>query len=1079
MFQSARPGGGRVSIVKISPPRITGVVSRERLIKLLDLGLAKPVVLVAAPGGSGKTTLVASFLDARKLPYLWYQCDEGDSDLASFFYYLGLAAKKNAPRRKKTFPLLTPEYLGGIPTFTRGFFEEFFGSVKKSDPFILVLDNYQEVSPEAPLHSVLAQVADSVPDNVHILVISRNDLPSELIRLRASEKVSILDSTALRFTYEETKSMVQGRIASNDDNLTQMLFEKSKGWAAGITLMLESARLAGTSFDISADCSKHAVFAYFAEEIFNKTEKKVRDFLLKTAILPVLTTPLAEKLTNAENAGSILTALSRQHYFTEKLSGSGHGYQYHPLFRDFLLNRSRTTFSPKKMQTIQNKAAHLLEQAGQIEHASSLFADSSDWKNLIRLILESASMLLAEGRGSILEGWLLRLPAEESANNPHLMHLMGLCRMPFSHEEASILLEKAFHKFEATGNKNGAVQACSAIMNSILIKAVDFTALEKWIDWLDRVEESGFRFPSAEVELEVAAKMLFVTFYQPWHPRTAYWRSRAEALIALKINKRLLVSAGLTMIIHYVFYGMMHKAATLLETMRPCVAADDVLPLSRIQWQQAETLYAIYGSPLREEYLKPIGKGIALSRQTGISLCDRFFFYYEIIGGLLTGNSAEVQRLLKEMDSPEYLAHDRNFHIIYLFMLVWKSQTIKEPSAAVEQIRHALAEIENPGPSLITIFNHIGMAHALLRLENQQEALQHLNIARTITQQMDSPLCAFMIRVTDAYSAIKNGQDLEGTELTRTAMALGSKHGIMTFPYSTHEVVRTLCKKALESDIESEYVKKLIIKHNLRPDVSAPQIETWPYPVKIRTLGRFEICIEGTPLEFSRKAPKKTLEMLKAIIAFGGTDVPVDKVIDVMWPDVDGDAAHSSFKVALHNLRRLLGFDEAILTGEGRISLNSQLCMVDAAVFQQQADAVLAGESESGTKDQLDYAVRAEKAISMYSGNFMASEKNMPAFVVTREKLRSRFICLVELAGRHYEDHKNWSKAITLYEKAIEADELQEDFYIILMQCYQKQARYNTALSIYDRYCSILKNIQGAQPSSRLKALHQKILSLT
>jgi LuxR family maltose regulon positive regulatory protein len=111
-------------LAKITRPTLSGVVQRNRLFALLDSGMGRTVNWLAAPAGSGKSTLVADYLDARALPCIWYQCDEGDTDLATFYYYMGLAAKKASPRHRKPLPLMTPEYLTGIPTFTRRFFEQ-------------------------------------------------------------------------------------------------------------------------------------------------------------------------------------------------------------------------------------------------------------------------------------------------------------------------------------------------------------------------------------------------------------------------------------------------------------------------------------------------------------------------------------------------------------------------------------------------------------------------------------------------------------------------------------------------------------------------------------------------------------------------------------------------------------------------------------------------------------------------------------------------------------------------------------------------------------------------------------------
>src|SRR5512146_2864715 len=130
----------QASIDKISRPRIFRVLPRERLFRLLDACMERPVTWISGPGGAGKSTLVASYLDARRLPCLWYQIDEGDADIATFFYYLGLAAQKASPRRKTLLPLFTTEYMRGVSAFTRKYFESLYARLKP--PCAIVLDNY-------------------------------------------------------------------------------------------------------------------------------------------------------------------------------------------------------------------------------------------------------------------------------------------------------------------------------------------------------------------------------------------------------------------------------------------------------------------------------------------------------------------------------------------------------------------------------------------------------------------------------------------------------------------------------------------------------------------------------------------------------------------------------------------------------------------------------------------------------------------------------------------------------------------------------------------------------------------------
>ena len=157
---------------------------------MLDRDCRSPATWVAGPAGSGKTVLISSYIEHQNLPCLWYHMDEGDSDISTFFYYMGLAGKKAAPRRKKSLPHLTPEYALGIPTFTRKFFEELFDRLKENA--VLVLDNYQEARHDSPIHEVMRHALSAVPDRGRIFILSRTEPPPPLARARANNRMNMI-----------------------------------------------------------------------------------------------------------------------------------------------------------------------------------------------------------------------------------------------------------------------------------------------------------------------------------------------------------------------------------------------------------------------------------------------------------------------------------------------------------------------------------------------------------------------------------------------------------------------------------------------------------------------------------------------------------------------------------------------------------------------------------------------------------------------------------------------------------------------------------------------------------------------
>ena len=152
--------------------------------------------------------------------------------------------------------------------------------------------------------------------------------------------------------------------------------------------------------------------------------------------------------------------------------------------------------------------------------------------------------------------------------------------------------------------------------------------------------------------------------------------------------------------------------------------------------------------------------------------------------------------------------------------------------------------------------------------------------------------------------------------------------------------------KALEEGIEVDYVRELIRRNRLAPDPANPDLEQWPWPVKVYTLGRFGLLVDDRPVEFGRKVQQKPLALLKALVALGGREVPEAKLTEFLWPEADGDLAHNSFEVALSRLRKLLGTDEALTLKEGRLSLSNRQCWVDVWAFARSL-----GQAEKARKE--------------------------------------------------------------------------------------------------------------------------------
>ncbi len=1064
------------ALTKISRPSPAGIFPRKRLFRRLDQSRLRPVIFINGPPGSGKTSLIASYIDARELPYLWYQVDEGDADVASFFYYMGLAAKHAMPRRRKALPLLTPEYLMGIKTFTLRFFAELYNRVhppltsqtkRERRKFLIVLDNYQEVSEESPFQAVVRDGLSALPEGINVIVISRSEPPRVFLQMQTNRQMDVIGWDELKLETEEARGIVRLlRDKRLSEDVLQEMHRKTEGWAAGLVLLAEYANKGGFETVFEDTHTPKEVFNYFADEILQNTTAEMQDFLQKTSFLRKFTPDMARDLTQNPQAARILSDLNRRNYFIQRHVSQVRVYQYHNLFREFLLEKAHEAFPSDELSRIRHHAARLCKEAGQSEEAVDLFIEGGAWDEATRLILQLAPTLVSQGRGMTLSAWIDTLLGATVQDNPYLLYWKGICHLPFSPPRGREYLQKAFHLFETGQDAEGVFLAWSAIVNSFLSEWDDFTPLDPWVEWLDKRLSDGST-PSPAVYGPVAVSMIWaLTYRKPWHPDIRTWADRAMSLSQNHPDPNLRVQACIIVSTYNYFMGEEAQGVLPAREGRRIARWGEVSPLTLLGMKFIEIiLHWFTSAPGSSSGL--ISEGLAIAEKTGVHIYDSMLYSYAVCDFLTKGALAEAGELLRKMESM-IGGNQRCALGHYHYVLAWYYILLNDlPSAAVHAERGAQIPSEI-GMPFGEANGRILLAFVLQSKGEPGKAFEQIEMARKIGLRAKSSLLEWLCDLADAWVAFDTGQEKLGFESLKRAMAMGRTKGFMNYEGWLPSVMTRLCAKALEKGIEVEYVKDLIRKRGLIPDTPPYECEDWPWGLKIYTLGRFEIVKDEKALQYPVRAPRVPLTLLKAIIAFGSGGVKEDQLADVLWPEADGDTAHQTFKTTLHRLRQLAGDERTIEVRDGRVMLDQQYCWVDAYAFEFLLEkAVRLLEENEEAKDSSTEGVRlAEKALSLYRGTFLGEEANETWIITYQERLRSKFIRAVRRLGNHYEKRGQWERAMECYQKGLEADELAEEFYQRLMSSYLSLGRRAEAIAVYNRCGKILQSTLGIDPSS-------------
>ena len=1032
---------------------------RERLFSLVtERCQHHPLVWVAGPPGAGKTVLIASYLTEHKPRSLWYHLDPGDADVAAFFHYLAQAGQAAAGRRRLRVPALTAEFLADVPGFARRFMRELWSKVPL--PAMLVLDNYHELPMEASLHALLPVALAEFPPGATLVAISRDDPPTQLARDLAHNRVGHISWEDLRLTVEETQAIASSVPGMDQDRL-QALHAQANGWVAGTVLMLERYQANEAWTAPRAADARAGVFSYFAAQVFVNMDERTQEVLLRTALLPWITEAMAAEVSGDTGAGRVLRELYRRGLFVDRRVDTQVAYQYHDLFREFLLEQCLVHFQGEAVMNLKRTAAGVAERSGHEETAIALYGEIQAWDDLSRVIRAMSEPWLAQGRFHTLQGSIARLPPNERDQRPWLLYWSGMSRLVFDPLGARVDLEAAYRQFERTDQDlAGLLLSASGVIESYYCGVDEMSPTIPWGDQLHRLLSQNKGFPSVAIQAQVMMNLLGLIFACPHHPLLRELERDVDRILPVLGDPASRLGVAAVFLYLPLWRGEFHRIRRLLDDLTPSLEGSALSPRSMVIWRVIEGNYA-WNTGNWEQAREKLQEALSVIEMFGIHVFKPMVWGLQTYAALAAGDDQEAERLADCARTGTQF-HQRLGLGQYSYYRAGIALMRGDHQSARDYVSRALDTMTHLGLPTFTSICRVGLAKVLVDLGETTTAREQLQLALESARLTGSRMIEAHCHLTMAQVLIKDGQVQEADASLREGLRVAQDLDCLTLDYWWRpKVMAELFAHALEAGIEVDFVRSVIRRRDLR--APARPSDQWPYPVHIHTLGPFGATIQDVALTYSGKAQRKPLELLKYLSATGAQGAHQDLIEEVLWPEADGEAAGQAFRATLHRLRKLLRLNDAVQCTDRYVLLDPSLVAMDHTAFEQKAQQV----------DRTDVAAH-ERVLGLYRGHFLQGE-SASWILPVRERLRARFLDLTERLGVLLEERGEAGDAVQTYLHALDVEPVAEGMCRRVMMIYGKLGRRAEAVGVYQQFSHALQTKLGVPPASETIALYHRI----
>ena len=1052
---------------RIRLPNLNLIHRRSRLLNLLDKFIKKGqrLITIYAPGGYGKSILLADFAQTTDLPICWCSLEPADRDPTSF---LTLLAYSITDRFHEIEPnsLLNLVNRGDTQSSIRRIAE----LLRSVDSHIIIIDDYHKAV-SAGMTLALNRLLKQLPETSTIIVAARGDMTldtGQIIDLLISERATGLSEEELKFTGEEIQLVMRKRFgrrinAEDADEIAQA----TDGNVAQVLLtghMMHANRLIGHLKQRLGN-DRQMIYDYLAQEVFGKQSAMLQKFMLYTAILPDMTPELCNDLLEIDQAQVYLEELIHKDLFISQI---GVGYKYHDLFAEFL--RTKLAEDEILHRQVSMKAAQILATQGRYDEAIFLYVSVQAWDEATVLLETQGSHFYDTGRALTLNAWVSQIPSEKLDEHPRLLLLRGqILSVDLGDPDQAILLfQRAEKQFLLNNDAIGAAEAQVWQSVGLRKKGEMGQAVELAKRGVTQLETLG-------AEERVLAMAL-----------------RNRGIVHQQVGELTKSLSDLRRVLNlYETWGDTYEIGICHHDIGVCLDREGNINGAIYHFKQAIRVWealgngsdlsntlnslgvSLYTVGQYDEAFEHFSHSLDIALQIGAS--RRAAFAQASIGDVYLEQQKYEPAIQAFQTSIEY-AQDAGVHSLEIYVLIrlgecyyLKGDFVQAFQLAIQAKEFAIETrlIFEKGLALtLQAKIYLRRAEYETSFELFTEAFDSFAQSSLVEQTKVSLLWAYGLLLDLRVSAAQK----QLQESLKLAMRLGGSAPGLGLIISE---VRPLLRYALYQPDESvefkDHVRLLLRQSETEAIDSSSNLGMQAF-----LFGSPTIIVEDKHRSFSQRGRIRKMPEFLAYLMLEGRDGGCrwSEITTALWPDLEPSKASSTFHQTLRRVREtIFGAPDYIIVKDDYYQINPKyLEWCDATAFEKLLERI----PQAAPDEAL---ILQKELISLYRGEFLAGFELSEWGLQYQTWFEANFLRVVKLTSEKLLEQSSSQEALRIINQGLMCDYFREDLHRAAFKAYVQLGLHDQLHAHYTNLRTMLQQEFNAPPDPVTVRLYEQVIA--